>query len=276
MKGRLLPLHTQHLVAPHPSTLPASFPALPPVVLLHGFCSSADEDFLTTGWAATLLAAGRDVITIDLPGHGQSPAIATEAEARTSALVASILEAIEGAGVSDDANTGTDATCDVIGYSLGARLAWALAARSRESGSLGSESMESGSPRVRRLVLGGLSPFEPFSAVDPEDLAAALGGATPQHPLVGMMAGMISTPGRDTASLARLIGGLAAEPFRPGDGGPTIPTLFVAGTNDDMSDGIENVAATLQRGSVTRVPGDHRGALDSPEFRSAAVEFLAN
>ena len=254
-----MPLHTQHLVAPLPTPLPASFPALPPVVLLHGFCSSADEDFLSTGWADTLLAAGRDIIAIDLPGHGQSPAIATDAEANTSAVVASILEAIEGAGVGD----GAGATFDVIGYSLGARLAWALA-------------VQSSSPRVRRLVLGGLSPFEPFSAVDPNDLTAALGGATPQHPLAGMMAGMISAPGCDTASLARLIAGLATEPFQPGDGGPTIPTLFVAGMNDGMSEGIENVAATLPRGSVTRVPGDHRGALDSPEFRSAALEFLAS
>lgn len=231
---------------------PAADTQQPPVVLLHGFASSASEDFLATGWAEALAAAGRSVIAIDLPGHGDSPAIATADEAATSAVVAAILDAA--------ATVAPEGDLDVIAYSLGSRLAWELPAAS---------------PRVRRLVLGGLSAFEPFTAVNPAELDAVLGGAEPTNPLVGMMAGMISAPGRDTASLAKLIPGLASEPFAPQQGGPAVPTLLVAGSDDQMTQGIEQIADALPQASLTHVPGDHRAALDSLEFREAAIHFLA-
>lgn len=227
--------------------------SLPPVVLLHGFASSAVEDFVATGWIENLGAARRSVIAIDLPGHGDSPPVATSGEATTTAVLEAILNAV---------NTVAPAgQIDVIAYSLGARLAWDLPRRT---------------DRIRRLVLGGVSPFEPFSAVDPNELNATLEGASAESQLVGMMAGMISAPGRDTASLARLIPGLASEPFTPESGAPEAPTLLVAGSADDLTAGIETLATALPLGSLTHVPGDHRGALDSLEFRIAARDFLAS
>ncbi|RGE19997.1 alpha/beta fold hydrolase [Leucobacter sp. wl10] len=231
---------------------PAADGGRPPVVLLHGFASSAAEDFLSTGWAGTLGAAGRSVIAVDLPGHGDSPAVASADQATTSAVVAAILDAVTGVAA--------EADFDTIAYSLGARLAWELPATS---------------PRARRLVLGGLSPLEPFAAVDPAELEAVLGGAEPVTPLVAMMAGMISAPGRDTASLAKLISGLASEPFAPRAAAPGVPALLVAGADDQMNQGVDALADALPRGSLARVPGDHRGALDSQEFREAAIRFLA-
>lgn len=237
-----------HLNAHH---FAGSDPALPPLILLHGFASSAAEDFVDTGWPEAVGATGRTVIALDLPGHGGSPAVSSDAEATTSAVVRAILDTVDDLAPSGD--------FDVLGYSLGARLGWDL---------------PSASARARRLVLGGLSPFEPFSGVDPGDLRSALGGAAPASPLVGMMAGMITAPGRDTASLAKLIPGLASEPFSPETGGPGIATLFVAGADDQMSEGIEDVVSSLANAHLSRVPGDHRGALDGAEFRSAALEFL--
>lgn len=231
---------------------PAADSVLPPVVLLHGFASSADEDFVQTGWVQSLGAAGRSVIAIDLPGHGGNAAIAGPADATTTAVVQAILDAVDAVA--------PEGPVDVIGYSLGGRLGWEL---------------PGASPRIRRVVLGGISPFEPFGAVDPAELTAVLGGAAPQNPLVGMMAGMISAPRRDTASLALLIPGLASEPFAPEQGGPQVPALLVAGDTDQMTQGVEGLVAALPDARLVRVPGDHRGALDSAEFRAEALAFLA-
>ncbi|WP_022890807.1 alpha/beta fold hydrolase [Agromyces italicus] len=228
---------------------------LPPVVLLHGFSSSGEEDFTATGWPASLAAAGRTAILVDLPGHGANAAIADPSEATTSAVVAAIADAVAGSGVEAP-------SFDVVGYSLGARLAWELPAAT--------------GGRVRRLVLGGLSPFEPFAAVDPAELAEAIAGTgAPTNPVTGMMAAMIQAPGRDTASLARLITGLASEPFEPATGAPGVPTLFVAGEGDPMSQGVEALIELVPDARLDRVPGDHRGALDSPEFRATTIAFLA-
>ncbi len=233
----------------HSTPAAAGTTAHPPVLLIHGFAATAEEDFLATGWPEALAAAGHDVHAVDLPGHGDSPAVSRHA-ATTSAVVSALAAVI--ADLGDEV--------DVVGYSLGARLAWELPAATGH---------------VRRLVLGGLSPFEPFAAVDVDAVAAASAGAPAAEPLVGMMATMVSAPGRDTASLLALMAGLGSEPFDPSRGAPAVPTLIVRGEDDPMTQGLEGLASTLPDARFQTVPGDHRGALDSAEFRAAVVRFLA-
>lgn len=232
---------------------PVADSALAPVVLLHGFSSSASGDYLSTGWQKDLNAAGRGVIAVDLPGHGDSPAVGSAGEVPTSAVVAAILDAIS--------SVAPEGEFDVIGYSLGGRLAWEL---------------PGASARVRRAVLGGVSPFDPFAAIDAAALDAAIAGAPPADPLVGAISAMVTAPGSDTASLARLVAGLGSEAFAPEAGARAVPTLLVAGADDQLAQGVEALAGALPQASLIRVPGDHRGALDSAEFRTTAIEFLAD
>ena len=44
----------------------------PPVVLVHGFATSADRTWRDNGWIDLLTDVGRQVITIDLLGHGEA------------------------------------------------------------------------------------------------------------------------------------------------------------------------------------------------------------
>ena len=92
-----------------------------PVTLLHGFLGSADDWAHTT---AALLGCGRTVACPDLPGHGTAPL----PEPVTIDAWADRLVASAPAGPSD-----------WVGYSLGGRVAMAVAARHPD--------------RVRRLVL---------------------------------------------------------------------------------------------------------------------------
>lgn len=235
-------------LAVHTTPAAPGAPSRTPVLLLHGFAASAGEDFLATGWPQALASAGHDVHAVDLPGHGDSPAVSGDAAA-TTAVVAALAAVVDGLATE----------VDVVGYSLGARLAWELPAATH---------------RVRRLVLGGLSPFEPFAAVDAAAVERAAAGAEATDPLTAMMAGMVSAPGRDTASLVALMASLGSQPFDPAAGGPTVPMLLVAGADDGMTEGLDALAAELPDARLLRVPGDHRGALDSAEFRAAAVDFL--
>ena len=45
---------------------------LPPVILHHGFASSATNNWIVPGVVAALVAAGRRVVTLDARGHGDS------------------------------------------------------------------------------------------------------------------------------------------------------------------------------------------------------------
>ncbi|AXB43434.1 alpha/beta fold hydrolase [Amycolatopsis albispora] len=220
-------------------------PTGPPVLLLHGFASDGHTDWITTGWPAVLVAAGREVLVPDLPGHGSSPAPTEPPSAKS--ITADLADLIGQSEV------------DVVGYSLGARLAWELPAQAP----------------VRRLVLGGLSPTEPFTAVDLDAaLAFAHGGKPPADPLTGMIAHLITAPGRNPVALARCIEGLRRDPFTPAAGAVTVPTLFVAGTDDPVSQGIEQLLPMIPGSTLTPLPGDHGGALRSPEFKAATLDFL--
>ena len=255
-----------HLRSPERPTSTGT--AAPPVLLLHGFTSSAETDFGATGLIDALVRSGRTAIAVDLPGHGESPGLGGDAEGRADAVVGAILaaadkaadRAVDGALSEDGRAPGRDRRFDVIGYSLGSRLAWELPLACT---------------RVRRMVLGGLSPFEPFAGLDFVALERALAGAAPADPMLGMIAGMIGAPGQRPESLLHLMRGLASTPFSPAAGVPAVPTLLVAGDADPMTQGIEEVAAGLADGGLVRVPGDHPGALASAEFRDAALRFLA-
>lgn len=236
----------------HVSVTPAQGESTgPAVVLLHGFTSRGEQDFPTAKWAGELASRGRETIVVDLPGHGGSPAL-TPGGYTTTQVMASLSEAV--------AHASTD-TIDLVGYSLGARLAWDFASVSPKS--------------VNRLVLGGLSAQEPFGAVDAEAAQAFFdGGPAPADPITGMMAQMMSAPGADSASLLSLVVGMGTEPFNPQATPPTVDTLFLAGDNDPMTQGLEEVAGLVADSSFERIPGDHMSALASDEFVNKTFSFL--
>ncbi|GAB4423493.1 MAG: 2-succinyl-6-hydroxy-2,4-cyclohexadiene-1-carboxy late synthase [Chloroflexi bacterium OHK40] len=103
----------------------------PPLLLLHGFTGSAAE------WEALVprLAPLREVLAVDLIGHGRSSAPADPARYRIERCVADLLALLDRLG---------HARADVLGYSMGGRVALQLAAHAPA--------------RVSRLILESASP----------------------------------------------------------------------------------------------------------------------
>lgn len=216
------------------------------MLLVHGLGRSARLDWVEPGWPRALAAAGRGAIAVDLPGHGSCPA-ARPAAVSVSAVVAAMVAMIDATG---------EEQVDVIGYSLGARLAWPLAATGR----------------VRRLVLGGLNPTDPMAGLDIGLLTAVVRGeAESSQPKLTRLAGRIARAA-DPESMLRLVEALSAHLFDPAVDVPTVPTLLVAGADDRR---LDQLAATLPAAAHVVVPGDHLGALLSPDFRTTVLEFIS-
>lgn len=119
-----------------------SFEHLPgdrPVLLVHGFAADSTLTWSATGWLRAL--AGGGVVTVDLRGHGRSdrPGSGYSPEV----MARDLLAVLDTAGL---------ATVDVVTYSMGGLVAWALARRAPD--------------RVGKLVLGGIGDH----AVAAEDL----------------------------------------------------------------------------------------------------------
>jgi pimeloyl-ACP methyl ester carboxylesterase len=219
----------------------------PPVLLVHGLASRGRVDWPDAEWAGPLSAAGRDALVVDLPAHGRSDR--PQAPMSAADIVDLLSEVVHDAG----------GAVDVIGYSLGARLAWALAARGS----------------VRRAVLGGLEPVDLLRRVDLDAARAAIaGGPEPTDTLTQAVARMARLPGLEPAAVLDLVQGIAADPFDPRADAPKIPVLLLAGEDDPVVRGLEGLATALPDARILRVPGDHLTALHAPEFRAAAFDFL--
>ena len=87
----------------------------PPVLLVHGFASSAEHNWRHPGWLDLLADCGRETIAIDLPGHGTAPKPADPAGYQ--GVEAHVAAAVEGRE-----------PVDAIGFSAGAQVLLRLAA----------------------------------------------------------------------------------------------------------------------------------------------------
>jgi pimeloyl-ACP methyl ester carboxylesterase len=121
-------------------------PDHPPVALVHGFASSFAHGWEHNGWTDLLADAGRKVLRVDLPGHGES--LPTSDPAAFADVQGTLAEVIA-----------PHAPVDAIGFSTGARLLLGLAAQ--DPG------------RMRKLVVIGVGD-NLFRAEDREPLARAL------------------------------------------------------------------------------------------------------
>ena len=88
-----------------------------PLVLVHGLGSSSES------WAPVLdaLAASREVVAVDLPGHGRTPA--SEADLTFAGMVDAVDRFLDDEGLSG---------VDLVGSSIGGRVVLELA-RDRKS-----------------------------------------------------------------------------------------------------------------------------------------------
>lgn len=228
--------------------LPPSAPAnAVPVLLLHGFGTDFDMNWRATGWTRALESAGRRVIGPDLRGHGASDKPRESAFYLPEHFVADLLAMLDELGVE---------RVDVVGYSMGSRLGWELAATAPR--------------RVRRVVLGGFGPVNAFARTDLSDPGS---GDSPFDRVYRTVAAL---PGNDPAALAACARGQASRPFTADPLLEGVPLLLVSGARDDLAEGAEGLAERCG-GAFAEVPGrDHGNAVSSRGFRETAVDFLAS
>ena len=239
-------------------------PASRPVLLLHGFASSSRLNWHDSGWVSALTAAGRTVLTVDLPGHGRSAAPGDLDAYRPSRIRADLLQLLMDAGVLPLDADNPESGVDLIGYSLGSRLAWEFGATQPEL--------------VRRMVLGGgPGTGDPLAAFDLAAARARLAGTGEvtdgnTSELLRMAA---LVPGNDLQALLSMVEAVQQEPFVPAEAVPAVPVLLVAGDLDTFAAGNPELAELSGQTELLRLPGrTHANAVTSRAFKQAAISFL--
>ncbi|WP_163162567.1 alpha/beta fold hydrolase [Arthrobacter sp. Alg241-R88] len=247
---------------------PAADARLRPVLLLHGFSSSSKLNWEDTGWVGALLDAGRRVITVDLPGHGRSGAPEDMDSYSPSRIRADLLQVAFDAGVRPLQDGDPSSGLDIVGYSLGSRLAWEFGATQPEI--------------VHRLVLGGPNVADPLAAFDLVAAQDYLADGTPiaDESTARLLKMALLLPSNNIFALLSLVEAIKAEPYDPAEAVPHVPMLLVAGDKDERAASLPQLAGLARNAGAmveeVMLPGrNHTNAVTSRAFKQAAITFLA-
>lgn len=224
-----------------------------PVVLIHGYFSTAEVNWLKYGHAQRIADAGFRVIMPDLRGHGDSAKPHDGAAYPPDALMRDGLALVERLQLSD---------YDLGGYSLGARTTVRMLANGASPrrvvlsgmGLTGIVQTE-GRGGYFRNVLGNLGSFQRGSAE-------------------WMTEAFLKTTGGDAVALSHILDTFVDT---PGDALARIaqPTAVVCGTEDQDNGSAQALADALPHGQYIAVPGNHMSAVVKPELGRAIAAFLA-
>jgi pimeloyl-ACP methyl ester carboxylesterase len=223
-----------------------------PLVLLHGYYSTAAENWLRFGHANRLAAAGHRVILPDLRGHGDSAKPHSPDSYPPDVLADDGLALLEALGLTD---------YDLGGYSLGARTTVRMLVRGARPGRVilagaGLGAITRGRERgaFYRHVLTHLGLFERGS---PEWHAERFLASVDGDP-VALLRVLDTAVDSAPAELARI----------------DMPVLVVMGEADEPADARDLVAA-LAHARYAAIPGNHTTAASRHELADAMVDFLS-
>jgi len=224
-----------------------------PVMLIHGYFSNAEVNWLRYGHAERIAAAGFRVIMPDMRAHGDSAKPHEAAAYPPDVLMRDGLALIEHLKLKD---------YDLGGYSLGGRttvrmLANGAAPRRAIVAGMGLSGLEhtAGRGTYFRHVLTNLGRFERGSS---EWLTEAFLKTTKGDPaaLLQVLDTFVDTPAAVISAIAQT-------------------TLVAAGIDDHDNGSAADLAALLPRGRLVELPGNHMSAVTKPELGEAIASFLS-
>ena len=221
---------------------------LPPVALLHGWGGSFASTFAASGWRCALAEAGRTVIAADLPGHGEK---ASRNSVDYSDLAADL-----------DARL-PPGPLDVVGYSLGGKLALAIASRNPN--------------RFRRLVIGGVGDNlfapEPVATALADALDLGVGPDTPEQ--LKALIQYATADGNDPLALAAVLRRPPNPVLADRNLAGLAAVLLVNGAEDRIALPDQRLRDAMPQASYVSLAGtDHLSLASAPKFMAAALKFL--
>lgn len=227
-----------------------------PIVLVHGFASNKEVNWVFPGWVTTLTRAGRRVIALDNRGHGQSTKLYDPAAYHSAMMAGDLRALLDHLGLQ---------RADIMGYSMGARNTAFLALAHPE--------------RVRAAVLGGLG----FHLVEggglSETIAHALEApslADVSDPMGRTFRAFAEQTRSDVRALAACIRG-SRQTLTPTEVGRiAVPVLVAVGSKDDIAGSPEQLGALIPGAQVLVIPGrDHQRSVGDRVFKAGVLDFLA-
>jgi pimeloyl-ACP methyl ester carboxylesterase len=226
-----------------------------PIVLLHGFAANRNENWRRLGWYGAFERKTIRFIAPDMRGHGESSKPHDPSAYERGKLVGDLLALLDHLGI---------AKADVLGFSMGTRIAMGLALAAPE--------------RVDLLILGGVGGklFDPPPAGNP--MAAAMEAEhidTIAEPLLKSFRQFADEQGEDRLALAAFTRAPYLPFTREMVSRIANETLVIAGSRDVLAGDPGELARQMPNAKSVTLPGcDHFSAISHALFKASVFDFL--
>jgi pimeloyl-ACP methyl ester carboxylesterase len=227
-----------------------------PIVLVHGFASSKNVNWVYPTWVSELRKDGRRVIALDNRGHGESEKLYDPAQYSIAAMAGDTLALMDHLDI---------ARADIMGYSLGARIAAWLALKQRA--------------RLRSAILGGIGIAMIDGGGPGENVASALEAETLEDvtdPVGRTFRAFADQTRSDRLALAACLRGSRGLMTREEAAAIAVPVLIAVGTVDEVAGSAHALGNIIQGSEVLDIPNrDHMRAVGDKVYKAGVADFLS-
>ncbi|MGO4682056.1 alpha/beta fold hydrolase [Hyphomicrobium sp. 2TAF46] len=226
-----------------------------PVLLIHGFASNVATNWVNTGWVSFLTKAGYRVIAFDNRGHGESQKLYDLVDYGAPLMAEDARRLLDHLGIG---------RVNVIGYSMGARIAAFLAVAHPE--------------RVARVVFGGLGINMVRGMAGTGPIARALEAASIEdvtNPTARTFRAFAEQTKSDLKALAACIRSSRAPISAEMASEIAAPVLVAVGSTDVIGGSADELAALIPGARAYTIPDkDHNRAVGDRSFKAETLAFF--
>jgi pimeloyl-ACP methyl ester carboxylesterase len=227
-----------------------------PILLLHGFASSKNVNWVYPAWVSELKKNGRRVIALDFRGHGDSSKLYEPEQYSIEILASDVIALMDHLKLE---------RADIMGYSMGGRTT-AYLARYQP-------------PRLRAAILGGIGIGLIEGGGPGENVAEALEAPALEDvtdPVGRTFRAFADQTRSDRRALAACMRGSRQLMTREEAAGITVPVLIAVGTSDEIAGSAEALGNIIPESQVLNIPNrDHMRAVGDRVYKAGVLEFLS-
>src|SRR5258707_8873217 len=228
-----------------------------PIVLVHGFASSKNVNWVYPTWVSEFKKAGRRVLALDNRGHGDSGKLYDAAQYEVAIMAGDVIALMDHLQIR---------RADIMGDSLGSRMTAVLALSHPQ--------------RLRSAILGGIGIGLIEGGGPGENVALALEAPSLEDvadPVGRTFRAFADQTRSDRPALAACLRGsrrLMTREEAPGLTG--VPVLIPGGTPDQIAGSAHALGEIIPGSQVLDIPNrDHMRAVRDKVYKSGVTDFLS-
>ncbi len=227
-----------------------------PILLVHGFASTKNVNWVYPTWVSELRKDGRRVIAFDNRGHGDSGKLYDAAAYEIATMAGDVIALMDHLKLE---------RADVMGYSLGSRMTAVLAQQAPQ--------------RLRSAILGGIGIGLIEGGGPGENVAAALEAPSLEDvtdPVGRTFRAFADQTRSDRRALAACLRGSRRLMTREDAAGISVPVLIAVGSADEIAGSADALGKIIPGAEVLHIPNrDHMRAVGDKIYKAGVLDFLS-